>query len=392
MTLRAQNNGVINMNDKISGTDNKYNVNITGDSTGNVNLNNKIENGNVSLSSGQLTLGQENLLKDNTFNAQGGTLNLENNKIDTVTFGKLNTSGTTNIKVDVDLANTAMDRIKADSYGTISGKLNVSKMTLLSETENKNTKIQFVDINAPIKKNVTTTVKNVVYSKVYKYVVSYDSNDGTFLFSRGGGGGGGDFNPTVLAGAVGQQMAYANQLANYEYATYHANTYMMLPKRNRLGMGNQYADSNLDEFDDAAPIYKNVQEEVKSIWVRPYTSFESVPLKNGPSVNSINYGILAGGDSDLIDIGHGFKLVYGGYIGYNGNNYHYSGIHAVQQGGLIGGTVNIYKGNFFNTFTANVGWQINDSDTPYGSDFTNMLITGFADKFGYNIESISSDL
>ena len=393
LTLNAETNGTINMNDKINGATEKYNLNVTGDDTGNINLNNTVTNAKVSLAGGNLNLAQDNLLQGNDFVGAGsnnsvGTLNLQNNSVGTTNFASFSTTGKMNVAVDVDLANKSMDRITADSYGDFNGTINVNKMNILTEKTESVVRIPFAD--EAFKNRVSTSLKSVNYksvvdSRVYRYVVSYDSSDGYFVFGKNGGGGSDSFNPSVLAGVVGQQIGYMNQLINYEYATYHASTYMMLPKKVRGGLYNRHAD-NVFDTGNLTPTYINLPEEVRSIWIRPYTSFESIPLKNGPKISSINYGTLVGGDSRLIDLGRGFGLVYGGYIGYNGNNYHYKGIHAVQQGGLIGGTVNIYKGNFFNTLTANAGWQINDSDTPYGSDLTHMLIAGFSDKFGYNIE------
>ena len=392
LTLSARNNGVIEMNDSITGTERQYTLNVSGDSTGNINLNNTVENAKVVLKSGNLNLAQENLLEGNAFTASGGNLNLVNGQIGNTEFSRLNISGTTNLAVDVDLANKTMDRLTADTYGTKTGIININIINLISDTESNKTKIFFAD--SDIKSRVRTSVSSVVYSKIYKYNVSYNKSNGYFTFSRGGGGGGGDhdlYNPAILTGAIGQQVAYLNQLANYDYATYHAGTYMMLPKRERARLYNMRTN-NVYSAENFSPTYVPLPEEIKSVWVRPYSSFESVPLKHGPKVSSVNYGLLAGGDSDMISLKRGFKLVYGGYFGYNGNNYHYKNVHALQQGGLIGGTVNIYRGNFFNTLTANAGWQINSSDTAYGSDFTNMLVTGFSDKLGYNIEAMNGRL
>lgn len=387
LNLQATNNGAINMDDKISGTDSKYNLVISGDSSGNVNLNNTVTNAKVQLTGSNLNLSQENLLQGNNFVANGGHLNLSNGAIGSTNFASFGSKGMTNVSVDVDLANISMDRITADVYNSVLGTINISNINLLSDTSNKVTKILFADPG--LRSHVTTTVASIVYSKIHKYSVSYNKSNGYFIFKLGGGGGGGGktdiFNPAVLTGAVAQQAAYMNQLVNYEYATYHVDTYMMLPKKVRNNMDNKRSD-NVYDTEDYSPTFVSLPEEVKSIWVRPYTSYESVPLKNGPKVKTVSYGILAGGDSDMIDIGKGFKLVYGGYFGYNGNNYHFDNVHAVQQGALIGGTVNLYKGNFFNTLTANAGWQINDSDTAYGSDVMHMIITGFSDKIGYNLE------
>ncbi len=389
VTLNATNNGAINMNDKISGSQNGYRLNVTGDSTGNVNINNTVENANITLSGSNLNLGKDNLLKGNNFNAQGGNLNLVNNEIGNTDFSRLTTSGRTNVAVDVDLANQAMDRVTADNYSNINGKINVNKMHLLSDATSKTTKILFAD--SPLKRSVTSSVKTVTYSRVYKYLVSYSPSSGYFTFNRGNGGGPDDFNPAILPSGIAQQVAYLNQLNNYQMAMYHSYTYMTIPKIDRIkAKRNAYAQNVYDNGYN--PTYIGVPEEVKSIWVSPYSTFESIPLKKGPKVSSISYGTLFGGDSDYIDIGHGFGLVYGGYVGYNGNNFHYKGIDSNQQGAVIGATANIYKGNFYNTITANVGWMINNTDTPYGSDTMNIIMTGFADKIGYNFELIGGKL
>lgn len=386
VTFDAQDNGTINLNDKIDGTTNKYGVNVTGTDKGNVNLNNSISNANVTLNGTNLNMAHDNLMSGNNFNAQSGTLNMQNNEIGNANFNTLTVSGTTKLKVDVNLEDKTMDRINAENYENINGTVNVSSMNLVKDTARKVTRVFFAD--DPLKNHVKTDVKTV-YSRVYKYIVSYDKSDGYFVFGRkggGGGGGGDDFNPSVLTGSVAQHIGHMTMLQDFEYAMYHSFTYMMLPKYAR---DNMYRNppSEVDASDPYYnPSFMNVPEEVKSIWVRPYSSFESIPLKNGPKVNAINYGVLAGGDSNLIDIGHGFRFVYGGYIGYNGTSYHYKNIDANQQGAVIGATANIYKGNFYNTLTTAVGWQINNSDTPYGSDTFNLIMTGFSDRMGYNIE------
>ena len=384
VNLTAQNKGTINMNDKISGSEDGYNLNISGSSNSNVNINNSVENANITLNGTNLNLGQDDLLKGNGFNAKGGTINMINNDVGNTDFSTLTTSGKTKVKVDVDLANKKMDRITADHYSSIKGTVNVSKMHLLSDAKSTKTKVYFAD--SPLRRHVTSSVKIVSYSRVYRYLVTYNPSDGYFTFNRGTGYDDMSFNPAVLAGPVAQQTAYMNELQNYQSAMYHSDTYMMLPKHVRLSMyRNSYADAEL-ENNPSVVSHIAIPEEVKSIWVRPYVSFESIPLHRGPKVSSINYGTLAGGESDMINLGHGFSLVYGGYIGYNGNSYHYTDVDATQQGAVLGATAYLYKGNFFNTLTANVGWMINNSDTIYGSDTMNIIMSGFADKAGYNFE------
>ena len=377
VTLDAQNNGIININDKISGADG-YKLNITGASNGIVNINNSVGNANITLNGSTMKLAQDDLLSGNNFNARGGTLDLINGSVGSTNFKNFSSSGTTKLNVDVDLYNVSMDRITADSYNGVNGTISVNKMRLLSEAKSTKTKIYFADEG--LRKHVNTPIKQVSYSRVYRYLVSYNPQTGYFTFNRGTGWDAMDFNPAVLAAPIAQQTAYMNQLQTYDAAMYHSDTYMMLPKCVRENTGNIYNE----EFDTMT--YFQIQEEVKSIWVRPYASFESVHLARGPKVSLINYGTVAGGESDMIDLGHGFKYVYGGYIAYNGNNISYNRVDATQQGASFGVIGYLYKGNFFNTATANVGWMINDTSTDYGSDIMNLIMTGFSDRIGYNIE------
>ncbi len=387
LTLDARNNGTINMKDKIDGTEAGYNINITGNSSGNVNISNTVSNANITLNNSNLNLAKDNLLQGNNFNARGGNLNLVNGEVGETGFKNFSSSGKTSVAVDVDLANKSMDRITSDNYSNVKGTINVNKMNLLSDTKESTTHIKFAD--GPLKNHVKSPINLVSYSRVYKYLVSYSSGNGYFTFTRGDGSDASSFNPAILPTAIAQQTTYMNQLQNYQAAMYHSDTYMMLPKKTRLTSVNTrvYAD-NEEDYGTKSYIERSlvIPEEIKSIWVRPYASFENIPLKNGPKVSSINYGTIFGGDSDLIELGHGFNAVYGGYVGYNSNNTSYSNVDSTQQGAVIGATGNIYKGNFFNTITANIGWAISENYTAYGTDTINLIMSGFANRMGYNIE------
>ncbi|MCM1266127.1 MAG: hypothetical protein NC200_08005, partial [Candidatus Gastranaerophilales bacterium] len=341
---------------------------------------------NITLSNSNLNLAKDNLLQGNSFNARGGNLNLVNGEVGETGFSNFSSSGKTSVAVDVDLANKSMDRITADNYSNVNGTISVNKMNLLSDTKDSTTQIKFAD--GALKSHVKSPINLVSYSRVYKYLVSYNSGNGSFTFSRGDGSDASSFNPAILPLGIAQQITYMNQLQNYQAAMYHSDTYMMLPKKHRLAGNNHLYADNCDDYVTASYIERSlsIPEEVKSIWVRPYASFENIPLKHGPKVSSINYGTIFGGDSDLIKLGHGFNAVYGGYVGYNGNTTSYSSVDSSQQGAVIGATGNIYKGNFFNTITANVGWAISENYTAYGTDTINLLMSGFANRMGYNID------
>ena len=96
---------------------------------------------------------------------------------------------------------------------------------------------------------------------------------------------------------------------------------MNIPYLERVAMINagKYALSPTGDATDVGTFSPLLtKEEDAGFWVKPYASFENVPLKNGPKVSNINYGTLIGYDSPLTSVAHGFERVLTGYIGYNG--------------------------------------------------------------------------
>ena len=378
-----------------SGSIGSYDIKITGDSTGKVVLNNDVINANISLDNTNLYLGREDVFdKSMSLSLNSGSIYLNNQSIGTMHVPTLNLNGNTNISVDADLANKSMDRITADTYNVTDGAmLNVNNVVLLSDAKEDVTNIQFADDG--LAANVAYTgASPIAYSPIWKYDVSYNPDDGFFTFSRGGSGAGSNasdaFNPSVLASPVATQAgAYTTQLQTFNYAFQHADTFMNIPYLERVAMINQgkYAMSPTGDATDVgtfSPLL--LKEESAGFWVKPYASFENVPLKNGPKVSNINYGTLVGYDSPLTSVGNGFERVLTGYIGYNGASQRYSGVDAYQNGGLLGGTATFYKGNFFNATTLSVGASAGDASTMYGSENYTMLLAGVGNKTGYNFE------
>ena len=244
------------------------------------------------------------------------------------------------------------------------------------------------------------------------YGVDENDKQGYFFFNKAtagigdgsgsdiGGGAAGNisdsFNPSVLAPGVATQAgAYTTQLQTFNYAFQHADTFMNIPYLERISIinANKYALSPTADATDVGTFSPLLtKEHDPGFWVKPYASFENVPLKNGPKVSNINYGTLVGYDSPLQEISHGFERVLTGYIGYNGASQRYSGVDAYQNGGLIGGTATFYKGNFFNATTLSVGASAGDASTMYGSENYTMLLAGIGNKTGYNFEFFDGGL
>ena len=459
VTLNSINNGKIIFNDKITGgeaikatinkyyttwdssarksvlhyVDDNYNdidtptevtvtpeLKITGDSSSIVQLNNNIENLDISLSGTNLHLGaRDNVLDGNNLDLQSGTLSMVNNQAGVASLNNVTLSGNTNFVADVDLANEQMDRITANTYGTHQGKLNVVGMNLLSDATKDVTEIYFAQQG--LKNNVVngmpanggynlpSTAQTTFYTPIYKYNAIYDNrNDGGyFMFAKGdkilssNGGGGATitptgnpsdaYNPAVLApSVVSQAGANATMNQTFNYAFQNADNFMSIPYLDRVAIktSNRYALSPTGEATDVgtfSPLF-NAQNETSSAWVKPYASFENIPLKNGPKVSNITYGTLVGFDTPIKSIKHGWDRAWTGYIGYNGASQRFSGVDATQNGGLVGGTLTLYKGNFFNATTVSTGAIVGDNRTMYGTDNYTMLMAGVGNKTGYNFE------
>ena len=454
VTLNSINNGKIIFNDKITGETTKTIINkyyreyysykihyfdddfnetdtltevsvtpelkITGDSSSIVQLNNNIENLDISLSGTNLHLGaRDNVLDGNNIDLQSGTLSMVNNQVGVAALNNVTLSGNTNFVADVDLANAEMDRITAKHYGTHQGKLNVVGMNLLSDATKDVTEIFFAQPG--LKNNVVngmpanggynlpSSAQTTFYTPIYKYNAIYDNRDdgGYFMFAKGDkiltpNGGGGTtitpsgnpsdaFNPSVLAPSVASQAgANATMNQTFNYAFQNSDNFMTIPYLERVAIktSNRYALSPTGDATDVgtfSPLF-NAQNETSSAWVKPYASFENIPLKNGPKVSNITYGTLVGFDTPIKSIKHGWDRAWTGYIGYNGASQRFSGVDATQNGGLVGGTLTLYKGNFFNATTISSGAIVGDNRTMYGTDNYTMLMAGVGNKTGYNFE------
>ena len=399
LNFTMKNNGKFYMADNIDGTATKdsdgkitdtYSVNIKGDNINNTTfyMLNDIRNANVTF--------------DNT------TINAINNQTHVYNFNSLTVNSDTNFVADVDLANAEMDRITANTYGTHQGNLNVVGMNLLSDSTKDVTEIYFAEqglkdnvVNGMPKTgeyNLPSTAQTTFYTPIYKYNATYDNREdgGYFIFDRvtagnNSGNASDNFNPSVLAPSVASQAgANATMNQTFNYAFQNADNFMTIPYLERVSMknANRYALSPTGDATDVgtfSPLF-NAQNETSSAWVKPYASFENIPLKNGPKVSNITYGTLVGFDTPIKSIKHGWDRTWTGYIGYNGASQRFSGVDASQNGGLVGGTLTLYKGNFFNATTVSTGAIVGENRTMYGTDNYTMLMAGVGNKTGYNFE------
>lgn len=360
LTLNIKNSGTLLLKDNIDGLKG-YNVDVTGDNTGILYLFND--------------------LRKSDFSVGDVAISTINNQIHNYNLNSLTVHGDTKMAVDVDIQNKVMDRFTADSYGAHNGNIIVDSMNILQHTEREKTYIDFAE--SGLKDNVATTITEV-YSPIYRYDVEYLKNSGQFLFSRGGGKS--SFNPSVLSTPVNTQSgAQAGINETFRYVFAHADAFTQFPMHVRFAKmnANKYALST--NFNNNLPSF-NKEINNKGVWTRPYTTFETMNLKNGPSVDAVTYGTLFGFDSDFRELKNGWTNVLTGYVGYNGSLLNYGGADTTMNGGMVGFTETFYKNHFWTALTLSAGASVGETRTMYGKEDFTTLLAGLGSKTGYNFE------
>ncbi len=368
----------------ISGNENGYNMLVNSDSanTGSIIVNSAIQNAAIAVQNGTFHLAQGSALNNSTLNmADGTTLSTINNQI--TSFGNELILNNNNIAVDVNLSNG-----KADNFAgaTQNGSVTLTEINTIGNTTSNGFSIDLAQAmgieNLTVSEALQSQTQTILTP--IRYLQGGVSETGMLTMAPTGNGYK-DFNPAVMASPVAAQLGgYLTQLNSYDEAFRNMDMYMLMTKKQRQAMKlrNKYAaaDSNLI-FDPTGTPYND-----KAVWVRPYATFESVPLKNGPKVSNVAYGSFFGAESELYDLGHGWDGMVGVYAGYNGSHQAYDGIGIYQNGGTLGLVGMAYKGNFFTGLTVNAGANVGEANTAYGTDNFTMLMAGIANKTGYNIE------
>ena len=380
--------GIVNF---LGGGTNNINSGIKGTGTinkndgGELNLggNNAEFSGNFNFSQGTLNLLAQSsyFSASNTSLGNGVNFNMVNSEINNINFGALDATGTANIFADMDFNTNTMDRINANSFSG-GGNLLVSGLNFIGAPSAPEISIPFAD---DVLKNHVSYNGSVLGTPIYDYSVSYDASDGNFELSRLG------FNSAILSSEVAAQLAgYLTQIDTYRNIFENLDMVMLTPPENRAGFGNlnKIAASNGNfTFSPFA-----MPEQNNGIWFKPYSTFESVGLKNGPRVSNVSYGSLVGAESGLKRLKRGWYGLYGVYAAYNGSHQAFQGNSIYNNGGLGGVYGAFYRGNFFTVWTANAGASSSEANTGFGRDNFAMFNTGIAQMSGYNWQTLKRKL
>lgn len=385
------------------------------ESTGTVRFANdaRIVRSNIVLNGGRLSfdhdrnlgaVGDEALANNLTLN--GGTLDLLNNEFgaNQLYVNNLTLTKDTKVELDVNLSQAKMDSLISgtnvgsfgsdlDGDGNVDdavGNIIVSAMKSTTDTNASSVDILFTDAEYLEGHVGLDSGAEVIEGPIYKYAVQHNSISHTGG-TTGGLAAGEWFNfkrlgnsDAVLAGPVAAQSAFLlmDNIYRQSFANMDMVTLMTPEQRMAWKMRNKYASVDALHRGVYAP---NVIPEERDGWyLRPFTNFENVPLKNGPKVSNVFYGTLIGGESDIIDLGKGWDGNFSFFGAYHGSHQAYNGNSIWQNGGSVGGVATAYKGNFFTGITANVGASAARATNVFGSEDFPILMTGAAWKSGYN--------
>lgn len=394
-------NNEIKLIDATSGQENKV---FTAPSFGNVVLANKVDASSVNLYDGTLKLtfhkytqkespvlaGQTGVgyFTDRTnLNIYGGALSTMDNAIYHHHLGNVNLNSDVKMSVDADLQARKMDTISALTFNNNKHKIDVNHINLISSTTDKTLELSFIDKAKTdsltfknLSKSIVYTGGDIAYSPLQLYRVNFNDSTGKFKFDSIG------VNPSVQTTVVAAQSgSLSTQIATFGEAFYNMDAYMSRDLNERITMRdrNKYASiySQGMLWDDAI-----TRRDSREAWFRPYVTFESVPLKNGPKVDNISYGSYFGTNSAIKQLKHGWDGAWGVYMGYNGSKQSYHNNNVYQNGGTIGVVGELYKKNFFTGLSVNTGASSGSAHTMYGTDNFTTLTAGVASKSGYNFE------
>ena len=370
---------------------------ITGSSSGNVVLatgDNLILNNVVS--GNQLTLQSSTIIPtENTdftqasqFNINGGGMNVLNNELTDTNLGNVVMNNNTNLALDFNLSNMKSDTFTTSSLTTNGNKFNVNNIKISGNTQKDRFSINLGDTTNLGAGNVTSD--NIKLPTIMTPIRKIHGNlkDGIISYAPSGNDWK-EYNPSVLAAPIAAQLGgYLTQLNTYDEAFQNRDMKLLMTKKEKEAykFANKYADMRGGlVYTHSYPV-----EQEPAMWYRGYATFEKVNLNRGPKVSNILYGAFGGGESKMYDIGHGFHVQYSGYLGYTGSHQAFLGNDIYQNGGTLGATAMLYKGNFFTGITANVGASVADVSTRYGSEDFPMILGGAAWKIGYNWELAQS--
>lgn len=132
--------------------------------------------------------------------------------------------------------------------------------------------------------------------------------------------------------------------------------------------------------------------KTESIWVKPYSAFETIELENSSIVHNTAYGTYIGYDTNVIDLNKDWDAVLTFHAGYTGSRQKYNARTIFQNGGQLGASGVFFKDNFFLGLLTNVGANNAIAKSSFENLNFSMISATAAVKTGYNFEFLEQKL
>ena len=294
--------------------------------------------------------------------ANNGGLKYINDMAKPANLGALDLQKDMELQLYADVANGTMNQIKADSVsgnGIIDLKLVMPTKidTVLTNSEIKLNPIAFED--SPERTALAEAIKHnsqTIATPIFNYATGYDSASGLISLDKKQGKD--QVNPYVYSSAA---TAYT--------------TAVIAGKTSEMAMENVNSPENISD--------ESAREGHNNVWFKTMVFDENIGFKNFNTIDSKTFALAGGFNTDKLHFDK-YNGTLGVYAGYIDGKQKFTDNKIKQEGGFIGLTSEITRGNAFFLSTVNGGILKNEAENMYGTDKFDTRWFGLGLKGGYN--------
>lgn len=263
----------------------------------------------LALQAGNLWLNPSMNYTNLSLNITGGRLLLTDGATHSLNLGAATLTGDLSVIPDVDLQNSAMDRLNF-SAASGGGNVVVQNFNMLSDSDAPTT----VNFMAGSGKN-QVSAPDIAYGDLYAYDVAYDAANGNFTFAKKSAESASGFNPAVLAQAAGAYSALFSFMQSARPLQHHDQTRLLY-------------------YNDVTP----------SFYFTPYLIGGDVSLSNDAKIDTSLKGFHLGWESAPFGNSDAFALTAGVRLGYFQNGGKFTNKKLDTSAFLTAGNLNFYAG------------------------------------------------
>lgn len=294
--------------------------------------------------------------------ANNGGLRYANSVTKPANLGSLVLQKDMALQLYADIENGTMNQIRADSVsgnGFIDLKLIMPSRidTVITDANIKLNPIAFEDgsertaLAEAIKHNSQT-----IATPIFNYATGYDSASGLISLDKKQGKD--QVNPYVYSSAA---TAYT--------------TAVIAGKTSEMAMENVNSPENISD--------ESAREGHNNVWFKTMVFDENIGFKNFNTIDSKTFALAGGFNTDKLHFDK-YNGTLGVYAGYIDGKQKFTDNKIEQEGGFIGLTSEITRGNAFFLSTINGGILKNEAENMYGTDKFDTRWFGLGLKGGYN--------